>query len=352
MRISVVLPSYNPDAKLPMVVDGLLAHGFDRIVVVNDGSQPDCQLFFDTVAAYPQCTLLTHEENRGKGSALKTAFSWILEHQSDSLGVVTVDGDDQHHPDDILAVANALKVGERAIVLGVRNFALPNVPLRSRLGNGFISHLFALVCGMRISDTQTGLRGIPMALLPSIIRLEGERFDYETNMLLALRPLDVKLREVPIRTIYIDKNATSHYRPFIDSLRIARLMASFFVSSLTCAAIDVGSYWMVFQLLLEHTLKQRVFWGTVISRVISSAANYLLNRKAVFKSCDTIGRSLPRYYTLCAVQMLLSYLLVFLLTAFFGGATVLAKLIVDTMLFFVSFHIQRDWVFRTKSRWK
>ncbi|MEG1774202.1 MAG: GtrA family protein, partial [Oscillospiraceae bacterium] len=223
---------------------------------------------------------------------------------------------------------------------------LPQVPPKSRLGNKLTSLTFAAVCGLRISDTQTGLRAIPRRALAPLSALEGERFEYETNMLLAARRIGLPIRERTIQTIYIDENATSHYRPLLDSLKILRLILKFMASSLVCAAVDVGSYWLIFRLLAGYSLKTQVFYGTVISRVISSICNYLLNRRAVFHSDSRLDRSLQRYNLQRIVQMLVSYLLVYLLTAALGGASTLIKLVVDSLLFFLSFGIQRDWVFR------
>ena len=91
-NISVVLPSLDPDEKLLAVVDGLLNAGFTDIILVNDGSKKENLHYFETAAAHSEVTLLHHEVNRGKGAALKTAFTWFLENRPSALGVVTVDG--------------------------------------------------------------------------------------------------------------------------------------------------------------------------------------------------------------------------------------------------------------------
>ena len=93
-NISVVLPSLDPDEKLTMVIDGLLEYGFTDIILVNDGSkQENLHFFTDAARLHPEIHLLHHEVNRGKGAALKTAFTWFLNNRPDGLGVVTVDGD-------------------------------------------------------------------------------------------------------------------------------------------------------------------------------------------------------------------------------------------------------------------
>ena len=99
-KVSVILPSLDPDEKLIAVIDGLLEYGFSDIILVNDGSKPENMHYFEEAAQHEQVHLLHHEVNRGKGAALKTAFTWFLENRPDYAGVVTVDGDNQHHPED------------------------------------------------------------------------------------------------------------------------------------------------------------------------------------------------------------------------------------------------------------
>ena len=226
-RISVVLPSLDPDAKLLTVIDGLLEYGFTDIVLVNDGSKPENMCYFEKAARHPEIHLLHHEVNRGKGAALKTAFRWILDNRPDSLGVVTVDGDNQHHPEDTRACSLHMAKTDR-IVLGVRDFDQPDVPFKSRNGNKITSLVFKIFVGMTISDTQTGLRAIPKKYLPLLCDISGERFEYETNMLLEMKRSNIPFDEVKIRTVYIEENKSSHFRAVQDSWRIYKLILRHF----------------------------------------------------------------------------------------------------------------------------
>ena len=141
-NISVVLPSLDPDEKLIAVIDGLLSAGFTDIILINDGSKKENLHYFETAAAHPEVTVLHHEVNRGKGAALKTAFHWFLQNRPDALGVVTVDGDNQHHPDDTKACSlKMLQTGK--VILGCRDFSLPHVPARSRIGNNATCLVFS-----------------------------------------------------------------------------------------------------------------------------------------------------------------------------------------------------------------
>ena len=241
-KISVVLPSLDPDEKLIRVVDGLLEYGFTDIILVNDGSKAEnLHYFTDLAAEHPQITLLHHEVNKGKGAALKNAFRYFLENRPEGIGVVTVDGDDQHHPEDTKRCCEQMMASGN-IVLGCRDFTLDHVPARSRFGNHTTSAIFKIFVGMTISDTQTGLRAIPRKQLETLSKIAGERFEYETNMLLAMKDHGLAFDEVKIRTVYIEENKSSHFRVIHDSWRIYKLiLAHFFrytLSSITCFVVD------------------------------------------------------------------------------------------------------------------
>lgn len=224
MNVTIIVPSLDPDEKLGKVVDGLLAEGFDDIVLVNDGSHADHVAPFEAAAKHPEVTVLTHEVNRGKGRALKTAFDWCLKNRPDIDGVVTVDGDNQHLPRDVRRCAEAMLADPGKIWLGVRDFSLEHVPFRSRFGNNLTRGIMRLACGVSVSDTQTGLRAIPARDLPAMLKIEGERYEYETQMLLKARQVGYGIGEVVIETVYINENETSHFDPLKDSWKIYKLI--------------------------------------------------------------------------------------------------------------------------------
>ena len=355
-KISVVLPSLDPDEKLTAVIDGLLEYGFRHIILVNDGSKKENLHYFeDAAAAHPEITLLHHEVNRGKGAALKTAFSWFLENRPDSLGVVTVDGDNQHHPEDTRACSlRMLESGK--LVLGVRDFSQPDVPARSKAGNRITSLVFKVFVGMNISDTQTGLRAIPMKNIPTLLEIYGDRFEYETNMLLAMKEHGIAFEEVKIRTVYIEENKSSHFRAVRDSWRIYKLiLAHFFrygLASIASAIIDTS----IFSLL--SSLLHPVLSGLLLSaipavgaRTVSSLCNFFLNKKLVFNSKVSTGKALLRYYMIAVPNMLLQAGLtsgIFALLRIPDDAVFLRTVIyvvVMCVLFIATFVLQQRWVF-------
>ena len=348
MRVAVILPSLDPDEKLMRVVSGLITAGFSNIIIINDGSSPEHLAPFEEAARHPQCTVLRHERNEGKGRALKTGFAHFLRTDGESVGVVTVDGDDQHAIEDVVHCAQELERDPHQVVLGVRDFSQPDVPWRSRVGNRLTSLVFRSACGLDICDTQTGLRAIGREYLESFLELPGERFEYETNMLLELRTQQIPFSQLKIRTVYIEENRTSHFDPLRDSLRIYRLLGKFLLASGCSFLVDILGFWLLSWLLRDLPLSVQVLWATAIARVVSSGVNYALNRGVVFTGKGQCSHPVLKYYTLCVIQMLVSYAGVYLLTLLFKGGSVPIKVVVDCVLFFISFQIQRDWVFKKR----
>ena len=204
--VTIVLPSLNPDEKFLGVVKGLVEEGFADIVIVNDGSDADHVTWFEQAAAMPGTHVLVHEVNKGKGRALKDAFAFVAEHRPNSKGVVTIDGDGQHLRKDIVACAKAMLEHEDKVIMGCRDFNAPDIPARSRGGNKFTSRLFKYGCGIVLSDTQTGLRAIPKQYLKDFCDIKGERFEYETNMLLQMKRKGIEFMEVSIAPVYEGEN--------------------------------------------------------------------------------------------------------------------------------------------------
>ena len=351
-NLAIVLPSLNPDEKFADVIKGLLENGFEKIVIVDDGSDEAHQHWFNEAEENAQCTVLHHGINKGKGRALKTAFEYIIENLPDIKGVVTIDGDGQHLTYDIIACGNRMLAEGENVVLGCRDFNQPGIPARSVAGNKTTSRMFRLCYGIKLSDTQTGLRAIPAKYLPFFCRIDGERFEYETNMLLNMKRKGIAFSEQPIDTVYEDENVRSHYNPIKDSLRIFKVMIKFMLSSAASTIIDLGVFYLVMKLFGMKFGAYAELAATAIARASSSFINFNANNKMVFENEGHYKRALVRYYCLCVPQMLISAGLVTAINSLFANslpivATVI-KFAVDTCLFFISYGIQREWVFSQK----
>jgi len=349
--ITVIIPSYKPDEKLLATLNSVIAQGFSDIIVVDDGGGDVYAPIFEQVKKLPGCTVLHHPKNKGKGAALKTAFAYYLENRPFSLGVVTADADGQHLASDMEKVARAMEK-DHAVVLGCRDFSEPHVPPRSKAGNRISRFLFRSLLGIRIFDTQTGLRAIPKQYLAAIASAEGDRYEYETHMLFLIAREKIPMTEQTIETVYLDNNASSHFRALHDSARIYARPLRFLGCSLGSAIIDTAVYFCLFAALCTYLptvlLPVACLAG---ARVFSATINYLVNGKFVFPSAGIQLRSYGRYTALACLFFLVTAVLFlasipFAATSTFMWLPVLLKSLVGILLFFPSFRIQHNTVFR------
>lgn len=347
----ILIPAYKPvyDQMIPFVNE--LKKDFDMIVCVDDGGG---ETFADVFAECRRlgCHVLTHEVNRGKGAALKTGISYIRKELSGARGVITADCDGQHTPADIMKVTEALYEHPENMIIGGRKFD-KDVPFRSKAGNTFTRIVYKLATGISVYDTQTGLRGFPASLLPELETLEGDRYEYEMNMLLKLHDWGVEPYEVTIATIYINENKGSHFNALRDGLRIGARIFKYAAGSIISFIID----WAVFILLMklafrnaDSDLNYPLSFG--LARVVSSVANYLYNRFAVFGGKNYERGATAKYFGLVVVVLLLGMLVQRLTASVPGGDFVhsVIKFVYDTVMFIANYVIQRDFVFKIKKR--
>ena len=347
MKTALIIPAYKPDKKLL----GLLAQFEDNDafipVVVDDGSGPDYRAIFDALPA--GVTLLRHPVNRGKGAALKTAFGHVLEHMPQCDQAVTADADGQHRYEDILRVCDTARRHPEALVLGSRKFD-GNVPLRSRFGNGLTRHVFSIASGVKVFDTQTGLRAFGRAAMARFVEVPGDRYEYEINMLLTAAQSGMPVVEEWIETVYLDDNASSHFNPFRDSLKIYLCILKFSASSLLSFIIDYLLALLLKALTASWPAALSLNFSVIAARLVSGTVNFTVNRKVVFKGNETLGRSIVKYVALAAVILALNLALMHLFT-WMGWPFALAKIVTEVLLFCLSFVVQGKFVFRKdKSR--
>ena len=336
----ILIPAYEPAESLPLLVSDLTGRGF-AVVIVDDGSGPGSAHIFESLTANPRVSFLQHAVNLGKGAALRTGINHILTHDQDAIGVVTADADGQHVVDDIVAVAAELNRQPHQLVLGVRTFH-EDVPFRSRLGNVLTRNLVRAVIGRRMSDTQTGLRGVPRALATELLRLPAAGYEFELDMLVLAKHLSVPVREVPIATVYLDGNVSSHFNPVRDSMKIYFVLFRFALLSLATAVVDNVVFLAAFSVAGSIGLAQ------VSGRLVAMFFNYGMARRAVFLSRAPHRQTLPRYALLVLVNGFVSYALLTFLNTRFGMDVIGSKISAELLLFCANFALQRDFVFTRK----
>ncbi len=357
-NMMIIIPSYEPTSMLFQVLESLhnelsSADNVDikaNYLVVDDGSSLNYQHIFKQAEEKYDCTVLHHAANLGKGQAIKTALNHCLNQQYDLFGVVTVDSDGQHKASDVVRCIKLLMGGgSRFLVLGCRSFDNKNVPLKSRLGNKLTCLVFSYLCGVSVSDTQTGLRAMSIELAKTMLTVTGDRFEYEMNVLIECGKKRIPIKELSIETIYLEDNSGTHFRPIIDSLLIYKTFVKFAFSALSSFALDIILFSIVLS-IIQDTVFNPILVATAMARVLSTLYNFMVNRKYVF-TVKYKASIVFKYYTLAISQTLLSGLLTsFLFNMVLPFGVTVSKILVDTLLFFLSFIVQREWVFINKDR--
>ncbi len=365
MKISdccVLIPSLSPDERLTNYAGQLLEAGFGALVVVDDGSAESYQPLFRELEGMDRCVVLHHEVNKGKGVALKTGMAYIRDHTA-FKAVITADSDGQHRVEDTLNICSSLNGTERVMLLGSRDFSKESVdvPARSKAGNRITSAVFKALYGRYLPDTQTGLRAFIRELIPEFLTVSGDRFEYEMNQLIYCARNDIAMKPIPIRTVYIEENASSHFHPIRDSWRIYKLiLGSFFrftLSSLICWAVDIGLFTLLESVILPNFMDRDmvlplvntgavIFAATYGARIVSSVLNFILNKNMVFSIRECRGAAW-RYVVLVIAAALVSSLAVGAFKLLFPAVPATwFKIPVDLVLFVVNYRIQKDWVFK------
>lgn len=360
-RNAVLIPALNPPESLEKYIRELVQADFKKIILVDDGSDQSYQAIFKRIVDMDfdsggEVILLRHEENYGKGRALKTGFGYFMDKCDDLHGIITVDSDGQHLVKDVIKISDAI---DRAVgptlVLGTRSFDYDYVPPKSKFGNKLTCAVFRALNGKYIHDTQTGLRGFTKNILtPEYLNLSGERFEYEINMLIYAVRNHFAIEEIGIETVYIDENKSTHFHPLKDSWKVYKVLFSNFFryafSSLASCIIDLGLFELLILVFANLSVNIRLLAATVAARIVSSLFNFAFNKKIVFQSEGKFAKQLVKYYSLCIVQMFLSAFFVIVLDKILGVNHLVEKIFVDTVLFFVSYHVQRSFIFSDEGK--
>lgn len=339
----ILIPAYQPDVTLVELCQTLITMAGNPVLVVDDGSARRCAPIFETVRQMPRVTVLRHAANRGKGQALKTGINYFLLNASaHCAGVVTADADGQHLPRDIIKLAKAGQ-NTRECVLGVREFSA-SVPVKSRYGNKITRCIFRALVGRSVTDTQTGLRFLPRDLLAEVLCLPYDRYEYELATLVTLAKKGLPINEVPVETVYINGNRSSHFNPLLDSLAIYSVLLRFSGISVTTVFLD----YLIFTLLFY--LGSPLFWAFVSARIVAGTFNFVSAKKWVFTSDAPVKGQAFKFALLVFALMLVSWAAteaVFLIT---GGYVLAAKVLAEASLFFVSYCVQRHVIFKIGSK--
>lgn len=335
MKRVALIPSYEPNEKLITILEELKKNKFE-IVLVNDGSNKKYDKVFNRCKKY--CKYLSYGENHGKGYALKTGLKYIADNYKDVV-VITMDSDGQHTVKDAINLCNIVEKKDNTILLGKR-LRSSKTPLRSRLGNAITRFAYRLSTGVDIYDTQTGLRAFKSDLISFLLGVEGDRFEYEMNVLLDAPKKKILLEEEVIETIYEDNNSGTHFDTFRDSFLIYKQIIKFISSSVLSFLVD----YILF--VIGTIIFKSIITANIVARVISSTFNYSVNRNVVFKDKGNIRKSIIKYYVLAVFILGVNTTVLYLLVDIVGLNKYLIKILIEVVLFIISYSVQKRFIFK------
>lgn len=217
----MIIPSFNEARTIGELVRALVPQGFD-VMVIDDGSSDSTE----REALNAGAMVIRNKTNLGKGASVRNGIQYVLD-KTRYEWIIMMDGDGQHHPEDVPALM-AVTDGEGAdIVVGNRMGATRNMPLVRRLTNMFMSWLLSKFCGQRIPDTQCGFRLMKAEALRGL-KLETDRFDIESEMLIEASMNGCRIKSAPVQTIYGDEESRIH--PVRDTIKFIQLLSKYSIS--------------------------------------------------------------------------------------------------------------------------
>lgn len=215
LKICVIVPTYNNHKTLNRVLNSVLEYT-NKVVIVNDGSTDETATILKD---YSDLVQIHHEENSGKGVALRNGFKKAID-----LGyeyAITIDSDGQHFASDIPVFINEVVIDKNVLLIGGRNMTQEGVPKKSSFGNKFSNFWFWFETGIKLEDTQSGYRLYPLKSIPK--KYFTRKFEFEIEVIVRSAWKGVIVKNVPIKVLYDPSERVSHFRPFKDFTRISIL---------------------------------------------------------------------------------------------------------------------------------
>ena len=333
-----LIPAYKPEELMLELLPKVKKANFE-IVIVDDGSGEEFAERFQIASEYGK--VISYMPNRGKGHAMKTGFEYIRDNFPEDSIVVTIDADGQHKVEDALKICQRVEDIPDALVLGSRKL-VGEIPLRSRFGNSVTRFVYQLSTGLKVHDTQTGLRACSASMIPELLAVSGDRYEFEMRVLLEFARKHITIEEIEIETIYINDNSSSHFNPLKDSFKIYKEIFKFSAASLISFVID----YLLFTLFTVLTLPPVL--ANVLARVISGTVNFCINREFVFKSKGNILKAAIKYILLAAFILAGNTALLWVFVNVCQMNQYAAKIITEVIFFAVSWVLQKCFVFKKK----
>lgn len=352
----VIVPSYHPTDALVELTHTICALGY-RLIVVDDGGGDADSAVYD--ALDPRTVILHHAVNRGKGAALKTGLAYVRSQllspteggDSSSVSptdtVAFMDADGQESPEDLEAVLTAARSPMARYKLSIGVCAMEKKKyLLPRIGHAITCGVFHLLVGAKLSHAFTCLRACPTAYIDKLLEIEGDRYEYEINVMAYFARHEAGFCEVPIRDGEI--RPQKNFRMIRDSLRVVGSLIRFMGSSLSSYLVEYTCFCLLSFLFGKQFPMIGDLFANICARIIGGTVNYLINCFIVFRRRPS-WQSASQFALLNVVTLSLNSGALYLwkLTPF---PVQICKLLADTSMFIVNYLIQRKFIFRKKKK--
>lgn len=335
--IFLVIPVYNPPHDLMSKFMDSVTPVFKNIIIINDGSMDIHDEFINSYKK--KATIINHEENLGKGAAIKTAYQYILD-KTIAKTIVIADCDNQHDVEDILKCAKSSIENPEALVIGYRDFSLSIVPFKSKNGNNITRNVFKSVIGLNLKDTQSGLRAVSPKVGEILLNVEGQRYEFENNVLINCRIKNIPIVEIPIKTIYDNNNVHSHFNPIKDSLRVYNTFKKYLFK----VSVPYIINFIIFLLIFNIGRFSNDLYGIMISSLVAGGVGiitkYILNYSTLYKNNYILDNFLSIFKMI--IKLFLSAYFIYLIYTILEFNLVFTKIFVDLVISILVFIVFKN----------
>ena len=349
MKFALLIPIYEPNDDVLPFLKTFKEGDFDYFLCVNDGSNSTYNEKWEKIKSETLFDVISYNQNKGKGYALKQGIKKIIKEHPEIDYILTADGDGQHLLKDILNIKAQAELHSEALILGTRDFA--NVPAKSKSGNTWSARYFKLATGKKLSDVQTGLRAIHKSMFQTAILCPGTRYEYEMNFLMEVAR-NFEIEQVPIETVYINNNAESHFRPFIDSMRFMIMPILYLLVSVGAWAIDTLIFGILERTVYPNPSLIDLLAMVMISRAISAPFQFFMLRYAVFHTRGKFLQNAAKYFALAFASAFVSWGLIwtfdYYLKSLGFGYLVYVKMLIDFILGVAKYFFNLSVIFANK----
>lgn len=196
MKVVIIIPAYNEEKNIESIIKSCQLLGYNHIIVVDDGSNDNTAV----IAREAGAAVVSHIINRGAGAATQTGLQ--AARLLDADVAVTIDADNQHKPQDIKTLINALVAERSDVVIGSRFMSHENrVPLIRRLFNRIANIITYFLAGVMLTDSQSGLKAFSRKALETI-NITSNGFEFSSEIIREAHYYQLTITEVPVLVVY------------------------------------------------------------------------------------------------------------------------------------------------------